>query len=284
MDVCILYFSGTGNTWWVSKKLTEELINKGRTAEYHSIELLDIQEASALINDSDMIIFAYPIYGSCVPEPMKKFIDNLQKPIKPKRTGIFCTQMAFSGDGAWHYHKILEQKGFAVVWTHHFKMPNNISIKASPIAFSDDLSKIGKIMKKCGINIKKAADEIALGKSRFKGKGLVSFLLGLSQRPIFKHLTKRPFKSPYKTNPQKCVKCMRCIQICPEGNIKLSEEGIIFGTDCALCLRCYSFCPKTAIKAYGLSHSDKKKTYRGPDGYDPALIAARKDLMDYMEF
>lgn len=283
MDVCVLYFSGTGNTWWASRKLTEEISNKGRTAEYHSIELLDEQQASKLINEADVVIFAYPIYGSCIPGPMKRFMDNLNKPSKPKKTGVFCTQMAFSGDGAWYYHKILEQKGFEIMWTYHFNMPNNISIKAFPIIFNDNILKRNKIMKKCEIRIKKAADAIVMSIPKYTGNSLVSLILGLSQRPIFQSLTKRPFKSPYKTDSLKCVKCMRCIQICPEGNIKLSEEGILFGTDCALCLRCYSFCPKTAIKAYGLSHNEKKKTYRGPEGYDPALIAARKDLMDFIE-
>lgn len=283
MDICIFYFSGTGNTWWAVNKLADELSNKGRTTEIHSIELTDVEMASKLIEQSEVIVFAYPIYGSSLPLPMKKLIDNLQKLSKPKKTCIFCTQMAFSGDGAWYYHKSLEEKGFEIKWTYHFNMPNNISIKAASFLYNDNSVKRNKIMKKCEAKIRKAADEITMSVSSYTGKGIGSLILGCMQRPIFLGLTKRPFKSPYKTDSNKCVKCMRCIQICPEGNIKLSEEGIIFGTECALCLRCYSFCPKTAINAFGLEHGKKKKTYRGPEGYDPAIIASRKDLMDYMD-
>jgi len=76
---------------------------------------------------------------------------------------------------------------------------------------------------------------------------------------------------------------MRCIQICPEGNIKLVDGEITFGRKCAMCLRCYSFCPVSAITAHGHKHKEGVKTYRGPDGYDPALITKRKDLMDFIE-
>ncbi len=133
MDICIFYFSGTGNTWWASNKLSEELANKGRTVEVHSIELLTTEKTAELIEDAETIIFGYPIYGSCIPQPMKAFVDSLPKPSKNKNTGIFCTQMEFSGDGAWYYHKNLENKGYKINWTYHFTMPSNICLKVCDI-------------------------------------------------------------------------------------------------------------------------------------------------------
>ena len=283
MDVCIFYFSSTGNTWWTGYRLVEELQIKGRTAECHSIEMLDEEKTSKLIETSEAVFFGYPVYGSYIPEPMKEFIDNIKEPSKTKKAGIFCTQMKASGDGAWFYHKVLEDKGFEIRWTFHFNLPNNISMKISPVLYTIEKSKLDKIFNKCEIKIEKAANSIAMNAPSLTGNGFIGFLMGLMQRPFFKHYMKRPFKSPYKVDPDKCVNCMRCIQICPEGNIKLVDGKIKYGDNCAMCMRCYNYCPKTAISAFGFAHNDKKKPYRGPEGFDPALITKRKDLMDFIE-
>jgi len=283
MDICILYFSGTGNTWWASNKLAEELMNKGRTVEVHSIELLTTEKTAELIEDTETIIFGYPSYGSCMPEPMKYFIDNLHESVKSKNAGIFCTHASYSGDGAWYYHKKLEEKGFLIKWTYHFNLPSNLSITISPFPYTDDSVKISKIFKKCVKKLEKAAEDISLGTSSLTGNSFGSLLLGLFQRPVYKLMYKPPFKCPYKTIHSKCTKCMRCIQICPEGNIKLVDGEITFGRKCAMCLRCYNFCPVSAITAHGHKHKEGVKTYRGPDDFDPALITKRKDLLDFIE-
>lgn len=283
MDVCIFYFSGTGNTWWASNRLVEELKNRGRTAECHSIEVLTNEETRDLLENSDTVIFGYPVYGSYIPGPMKKFIDGLAKSTKNKKTGIFCTQMKASGDGAWFYHRILEDKGFDIKWTYHFILPNNISIKISPLAYSVDKIKLDKIFDRCKKKIELAASEIVMNKPSLTGNSFAGYILGMTQRPFFRRYIRHPFKAPYKVDSEKCVKCMRCIQICPESNLKLVDGNIKYGENCTLCLRCYNYCPKTAISAFGFTHNEKKKPYRGPEGFDPALIAGRKDLMDYIE-
>lgn len=283
MDVCIFYFSGTGNTWWASNKLVEELKIKGRTAECHSIEMLDKDATAELIENSDAVLFGYPVYGSYLPEPMKEFIDNIPEPSKTRKTGIFCTQMKASGDGAWFYHKVLEEKGFEIRWTFHFIMPNNISMKVFPLPYTVEKTKLDKIFERCGTKIEAAAESIAMNVLSLTGNGVFSLFIGLMQRPAYRHFTKRPFKSPYTVDNEKCVNCMRCIQLCPEGNIKLIDGKIQYGENCTFCMRCYNYCPKTAISAYGMAHNNKKKPYRGPDGFDPALITTRKDLTDFIE-
>lgn len=283
MDVCIFYFSGTGNTKWVAERLADELIVRGRESECHSIEQLAAEETIRLVEKAGTILFGYPIYGSGMPEPMQEFIDNLPKASKVRIAGLFCTQMAFSGDGAWYYHKAVEDKGFRIQWTYHFKMPSNICMKVWPFPYPDEPAKIKKILVKCMPKVKKAAEDISGGTPSYTGKGFLSLLLGLTQRPLYRRLLRKPFKSPYQADSDKCTRCMRCIQICPSGNIRLREGGLSFGTECILCMRCYNYCPALAIKAYGRLHKPGKLPYRGPDKFDPALIAGRKNLVDYMD-
>ncbi|MCK5758826.1 MAG: 4Fe-4S dicluster domain-containing protein, partial [Clostridiales bacterium] len=183
----------------------------------------------------------------------------------------------------WFYHKKLEEKGFIVKWTYHFNLPNNLSITISPFPYTDDNVELSEKFNKCEKRVEKAAEDIAMSTASYTGNGFGSLLLGLLQRPVFKLIYKTPLKSPYKVIPSKCTICMKCIQICPEGNIKLVDGEITFGRNCTMCLRCYSFCPVSAITAHGQKHKEGVKTYRGPEGYDPALITKGKDLKDFIE-
>ena len=283
MDICIFYFSGTGNTKWVADKFVENFSYKGMEAEAHSIEQLSTEQTSQLASKARIVMFAYPIYGSYLPNTMKDFIDNFPEAKLYNEAAVICTQMQFSGDGAWFYHKKLEEKGYTLKWTYHFITPNNVSIRISPLPYTADPLKIKKKLAKCEKRIEKAVDNINMNAPSLTGNHWVSKALAMFQRPFYKKYIKKPFKSPLKVDMEECVNCMRCIQICPTSNIKLKDGVITFGTDCTLCLRCYNFCPKTAISAYGIKHNKKKPTYRGPEGFDPALIAARKNLTDFIE-
>lgn len=281
-NVCIFYFSGTGNTWWASRKLAEKLETGGRVAKCHSIEQLDEEKTTELIEDAGILFFAYPIYGSYMPEPMKRFIDDLPKSTGSKKAGIFCTQMGGSGDGAWFYHKVLEGKGYEIKWTFHFILPNNVSFRISPLPYSVNKDKLGKKFSRCEKRLDRAVKAITTDTTSLTGNNIGSLLLGLLQRPLFKMLTKKPFKGPYKVDADKCTTCMRCVKICPEGNITLVNGKITFGTECSLCMRCYNFCPETAILALGLKHNKRKLPYRGPEGFDPVQITKQKNLKDFI--
>ncbi len=76
-EIVIFYFSGTGNTWWASNEMVRQFEKLGRPARAFSIEVLSINEAIELIQDSDIVGFGYPIHGSDLPVPMKNFIEQL---------------------------------------------------------------------------------------------------------------------------------------------------------------------------------------------------------------
>ena len=82
----MLYFSGTGNSKYIS-----ELFCKINNAKSYSIEEnIDFEN---IINSEEIIGFCYPIYGSRVPRIMREFVMKNKEYFKNKKVIIFCTQL-----------------------------------------------------------------------------------------------------------------------------------------------------------------------------------------------
>jgi len=145
----IFYFSGTGNTWWVSTQITEELNRLGIDAYAYSIEQVSEQETARLVHTSDVVGLGFPIYGSDVPVNFHAFIQALPDQDPHKATLGFVTQWAWSGDGMNFLEKELRTKGYNLKWAAEFNMFNNIALTIFPALYSADhkafLPKLKKI-------------------------------------------------------------------------------------------------------------------------------------------
>jgi flavodoxin/ferredoxin len=262
MKKCVIfYFSGTGNTKWVADNVKESLDSRNIEAKAVSIESVSKADIISYIESSDIIGFGYPIYGSDLPEPMKRFIDNLQNSTIKISAFVFCTQMGFSGDGSFVYEKALKSKGFNVLQTAHINMPNNISISPYPFRILPPVKK-AKVLKLAKAKSDNFAEFIISGKKHYNGK--YGYLLGILQRGPYRAAYKS-FQDLLSVDAEKCTKCGRCAPLCPVNNIRLIDELPSFNKQCAQCLRCYNFCPTMAIMYNGKLHNDKKQPYLGPD-------------------
>lgn len=185
---------------------------------------------------------------------MKKFIDNLLVIKKGKHVHTFCTQMAYSGDGAWCYHKNFEKKGLIIDSTVHFIMPSNLSVFKRFLAPAKNIKKINRIMDKCEKHIESYIEELMTGQTSLVGKH--SYLLGILQRGPYRLFYKR-FQNLLSIDEARCTKCGLCASLCSSNNIKMKVYPKFAG-ECSQCLRCYAFCPNSAIRVYGKSRNVEK--------------------------
>lgn len=51
----------------------------------------------------------------------------------------------------------------------------------------------------------------------------------------------------FRVDAKKCVRCMKCINECPENNIQYKDSKFRFGKNCCGCFRCSFNCPEGAI-------------------------------------
>ena len=269
----IFYFSGTGNTWWVSNRIMQHLRTGNFDAYCYSIERISTDEANTHISSAAIVGFGYPVYGSDLPLPMKDFIENLAC-FSGTPAFVFCTQYMFSGDGAAVSAGFLRKKGFVMFACEHFLMPNNVCVQALRIfSFTNDPQKIEKIKQKTDKKILRFTSGLCESKGPLRGSNIFSLLLGLLQRaPFRKYFAK--WRNDISIDNSICTGCMRCVNICPSANLFSSDGNIMTSGTCVLCLRCYNFCPVLAVKYIGKLHDPKRGVpYKGPgEGFCPEDI------------
>lgn len=263
MKTVIFYFTGTGNTMYVSDYLAMCLNENNIVTQ--SLYIVDItqNQIDKLIDENDIIFLAYPIYGSDMPENMKSFIDKMPNG-NSKKIGVICTQFAFSGDGASIMFRQLKHKGYNQRWSYQINMPNNLCVKGSPLKQSDDYNvHEKKHLIKARKKIDKICHHIIENKKRVLDNTIFHKALALTQRPYYKKFGREHYAKNLNVNMDKCIKCGLCAKNCPNQVISMDIDGIHFNDrdNCTVCLRCLNFCNESAITYNG---NVKEPLYKGP--------------------
>jgi ferredoxin len=271
----VFYFSGTGNTRYCALKAGRLLADKGISTRVVSIESLSDEALEGYLREADLPVFAYPIYGSDMPDPMKAFFRclpgrSLHADETSAKAAVFCTQWLFSGDGAALADEELLPRGMRAVWTAHIPMPNNICLSAVRIPYTNDPGRLASARERADLRLEAFVDAIVSGKPHRQGRGHFSRPLGLMQRkPYRKYLD--AYRSAIAVDPSRCTLCGRCVRLCPVDNLSIKTGAVKTAGRCVFCMRCYDFCPESAITFLGKPHDLKRGVpYKGPEpGFRP---------------
>lgn len=249
------YFSGTGNTKFVATYLVRKL------SVFFDVDMFDITQKAdfaAEISGADIVLVAFPIYGSSPPIPMRNFVHRYGKEFYGKTVAIAETQYFFSGDGSASLGRALERMGANVNYSEHFNMPNNISDGAVfKVRNGSDLDKtLEKARKKMDV----FALNIIEGKRHRRGFGLVAHAVGYFGQRKWWRKGEASKRASLTVDPKKCVGCGLCVKSCPVGNLTLTAYKASGLGKCVFCYRCINLCPKGAITVLG---SEIKTIYKG---------------------
>lgn len=263
MNVVIFYFTGTGNTRYVSEYFRQSLNARGMHPKSFYLVGMDNKSIEKEIAASDIVFLAYPIYGSDVPENIKTFIENMPQG-NGKKLGTICTQYLFSGDGASIMHKQIKAKGYKQMWAFQINMPNNLCMKGSPLKQSSDYNfheatRLEKARKK----IELICNYVCTDKKRITDNTIFHKFIAVFQRPYYRYYGKNAYSKNLAVDNSKCTNCSLCINICPNKVLEETKKIVSFvhKDKCTVCFRCINFCPHSAITFSG---SLKKPQYKGP--------------------
>ncbi|HII84236.1 MAG TPA: 4Fe-4S binding protein [Methanobacterium subterraneum] len=245
------YFSGTGNTLLVVKKMKDIFTENGVQVNLHKIENSKPED----VNLNHTLGLGFPIAELSTYNFIWKFIRAL--PETDQNTEIFMvdTLAGFSGGIVGPVHEIVRKKGYNPIGAEEIVMPPNIF-------YIQDGKTCQEKVQRGLMKAKRYALDIVSGRSKWGRVPLISdavYYTSLAGLKVTKSNLNQKFLH-LEANHEECRRCGICVKICPVNNITLSEDKYpVHGFNCEYCLRCTSLCPRGAVSS-PLNY--KGKTYQ----------------------
>lgn len=222
----IFYFTGTGNSLYVAKKIGGEI---------ESIPKL-IREGKREFED-DAIGFVFPCYCFGLPRSVIDFIEKSKF-----RANYYFAVMTYgnmAASGLNHIERLGAKVGINFNYTNEILMIDNY---LPMFDIQDQLKKENqKDIEGCLRNIVK---DIQVRRNLLTKKGMVSALLSRIVYLSYKYMVDNGDKKFIIQN--NCNGCMVCEKVCPKNNIVV-ENKPQFLHKCDSCYACIHHCPQNAI-------------------------------------
>ncbi len=244
----ILYFSGSGNNKfianYINNKLNDEVVSINDIIKFNQ---------SLNFNSIKPYVIISPIYAWRYPKIIEDLL--LQANFNGSKEIYFIASMGLNCGNADKYlkniakSKNMHYKGFAKII-----MPSNyvVSEKAETEANATKIIKDSLPLLDTLSNLINSDKNFNEPKKEFFGD-LYSSFLNYGFNNFYKSSKK------FKVDDS-CIKCKKCITVCPLNNVSMKNGNITFSTNCMFCLSCINNCPVNAITYNG----KKNGTYLCP--------------------
>ncbi len=246
----ILYFSGTGNSEYVAKRIGKE-INDEVIDLFGKIRGGDFSQLSA----ADPWVVVAPTYAWRIPRIVEAW---LEKATLTGNNEIYFVMTC--GGSIGNAGKYLEKLCGAKKWNYRgciaVTMPENyIALFSTPTKEEalEIIEKAEEVIDRAALLIKNN-QTFPRREPTLKDK-INSGIVNTTFYPLFVHA-----KKFYATDA--CISCGKCVRVCPLNNIRLENGKPVWGKDCTHCMACISRCPAAAIE-YG-EHSKGMARYVCP--------------------
>jgi ferredoxin/flavodoxin len=254
MKTVIYYFTGTGNSLAVAKKIAAAL------KDCELVPIASLQGTSgAIVPAADRVGIVCPVYDAGVPRIVAGFAGSLDL----SSAGYTFAIVTMGGTGVSALHQlngILKKRhGTKLDAAFTVKMPGNFPPVSRPPAGE----KRDKILAAADDHLAMIAQSIDQGLAVPPGLSPLSSLLRCFVYPPF-------FKNVHGMDKEftvsdACTSCGTCAQVCPVGNIVMENDRPAWQHRCELCCACLHFCPVEAIQLNMMQGTKGRGRYRHPD-------------------
>ena len=234
----ILYFSGTGNSKYVAKRIADALGDE-------IVNLNDRIKASdsSSIETDERVIIVTPTYAWRIPRVVRDWL--LKTELRGARLAWFVMTCGSEIGNADKYNRELcTEKRLACMGTAQIVMPENyIAMFSAPQA-----DEAREIVAKTEPNIDCVIASIQSNQPFAPTRNNLydRFMSG----PVNLIFYKFCVKADAFTVSDTCIGCGQCAKRCPMNNVTLKDGKPVWGKNCTHCMACICYCPKEAIE-YG---------------------------------
>ena len=237
----ILFFSATGNSLWVAKKLSGEILSIPKLERDMNYEI-----------ESDVIGIVCPIYGLGIPKLVAKYLCK----VKIKADYIFAvlTYGKWAGDAAYTMQQLLARNGNNLDYAATLLMLDNF---LPVFTMEEELAKLPE--KDVAVHFAQIKQDITahkIGIQRGKvdlPKDISQIMSTMKNQSVLESASNKNVSiiaADRYSVKDVCTGCGICEKLCPVGNIIVKDHPE-WGSICEGCLSCVHNCPQSAIWVKG---------------------------------
>ena len=234
----ILFFSGTGNSNYVAKRIADALGDE-------ILNLNDrIKSGDTLpVETGERVIIVTPTYAWRIPRIVRDWL--LKTELRGARLAWFVMTCGSEIGNADRYNRDLcTEKGLACMGTAQIVMPENyIAMFSAPQA-----DEARQIVAKAEPSIDRAIAAIQRNQPFAPTRNNLydRFMSGPVNLIFYKFFV----NADAFTVSDACISCGQCAKRCPMNNVTLKDGKPVWGKACTHCMACICYCPVSAIE-YG---------------------------------
>ncbi len=251
MDIKIIYFSQTGNTRSVAKKMAGVCSEAGHVVQTIPFKKVTIDDFSS----ADLVGLGAPCFGSQAPTPVREFLHDLPS-LSGKKSFVFATSGGAPGRVLWDLANPLKKKGAHVLGGFlcrgicHYPLPCLVG-RFPDRPNQTDLGNAAKFAASLLEHIASGGVG-SMPDSRpdafHHGLGLYNILGIFFKDPVLRLMMPAPKAD------DSCNACEWCVKECPTNSMRLNPQPEITDT-CIRCYRCMNGCPNQALSVnWGMSN------------------------------
>ncbi len=234
----VLYFTGTGNSRYVARRIAEALHEP-----LFSINDRVKANDTAPVPTGRQLIVVSPTYGWRLPRVVRDWLLQTEFP-KAEQVWFVMTCGSEIGNAARYNRQLARQKKLRYMGTAQIVMPENyIAMFNAP-----QVEEARQIVTRAEPDVDRAIHCIESGQEfPAPRNNLYDRCMSGPVNPAFYALFVKD--GPFRVS-ERCTGCGQCAKRCPLNNITLPNGRPVWGGSCTHCMACICYCPAEAIE-YG---------------------------------